>query len=89
MEPADLTNLKITTYEYDPDLPGRVVFECGRFIQVPPFARQRDIALPEPFGTHPQWVIPHAETITASDYLKEKGVDLIEVRGTCPPTTCN
>jgi saccharopine dehydrogenase-like NADP-dependent oxidoreductase len=76
-----------TTYEYDPQLPGRVVFENGRFIQVPPFARQRDIALPKPYGTHPQWIIPHAETRTAHAYLKDKGVRLIEVRGTWPPET--
>jgi lysine 6-dehydrogenase len=74
-----------TTYEYDPDLPGRVVFENGRFIQVPPFARPREIALPEPFGTHPQYIIPHAETKTVAQYLAHKGVKLIEVRGTWPP----
>lgn len=28
-----------TTYEYDPTLPSRVVFEDGEFKQVPPFAR--------------------------------------------------
>ena len=74
-----------TTYEYDPGLPGRVVFEDGEFIQVPPFSRQRDIALPKPYGTHPQWIIPHAETRTAYEYLKDKGIRLIEVRGTWPP----
>jgi saccharopine dehydrogenase-like NADP-dependent oxidoreductase len=74
-----------TTYEYDPELPGRVVFENGRFIQVPPFARKRNITLPEPFGRHPQWIIPHAETLTAYEYLKDKGIRLIEVRGTWPP----
>ena len=74
-----------TTYEYDPNLPGRVVFENGEFIQVPPFAREREIELPAPYGTHPQWIIPHAETRTAHEYLKEKGVRRIEVRGTWPP----
>ena len=74
-----------TTYEYDPDLPGRVVFEDGKFIQVPPFAREREIELPEPYGTHPQWIIPHSETKTAYEYLKDKGIKLIEVRGTWPP----
>jgi saccharopine dehydrogenase-like NADP-dependent oxidoreductase len=74
-----------TTYEYDPELAERVVFENGRFIQVPPFARERLIDLPEPFGSHPQWIIPHAETRTAHAYLKDKGVRLIEVRGTWPP----
>lgn len=74
-----------TTYEYDPALPDRVVYEDGRFIQVPPFARQRDIALPEPYGTLPQWIIPHAETRTVHAYLKDKGIRLIEVRGTWPP----
>jgi len=74
-----------TTYEYDPDLPDRVVFEDGEFRQVPPFARERLIELPEPYGTHPQWIIPHAETRTAQEYLQNKGVRLIEVRGTWPP----
>jgi saccharopine dehydrogenase-like NADP-dependent oxidoreductase len=74
-----------TIYEYDPGLAERVVFEDGDFIQVPPFSRERMIALPEPFGTHPQWIIPHAETRTAHAYLKDKGVRLIEVRGTWPP----
>jgi len=74
-----------TIYEYDPDLPGRAVFENGRFVQVPPFSRERLISLPEPYGSHPQWIIPHAETRTAHAYLKDKGVRRIEVRGTWPP----
>lgn len=74
-----------TTYEYDPTLPGRVVFEDGEFKQVPPFARERMIELPAPYGTHPQWIIPHSETRTVQAYLKDKGVRLIEVRGTWPP----
>ncbi|MFH1984417.1 MAG: saccharopine dehydrogenase C-terminal domain-containing protein [Pseudomonadota bacterium] len=74
-----------TTYEYDPVLPGRVVFEDDAFVQVPPFSRERVITLPGPYGTHPQWIIPHAETRTAHAYLKDKGVRLIEVRGTWPP----
>ncbi len=74
-----------TTYEYDPDLPGRIVFEDGEFKQVKPFARPRDIALPEPYGTHPQYIIPHSETVTLAEYLSDKGVRLIEVRGTWPP----
>lgn len=73
-----------TTYEYDPRLPGRVVFEEGQFKQVPPFARPRDIALPEPYGTSPQYIIPHAETRTLAKNLAAKGVRLIEVRGTWP-----
>jgi saccharopine dehydrogenase-like NADP-dependent oxidoreductase len=74
-----------TTYEYDPDLPGRLVYENGEFIQVPPFARPREIKLPEPYGTHPQYIIPHSETKTLADYLHDRGVKLIEVRGTWPP----
>ena len=73
-----------TTYEYDPKLPGRVVFEDGEFKQVPPFARPRDIALPAPYGTAPQYIIPHAETKTLARNLAGKGVRLIEVRGTWP-----
>ena len=73
-----------TTYEYDPKLPGRVVYEDGQFVQVPPFARPRDIELPAPYGTSPQYIIPHAETKTLAKNLAGKGVRLIEVRGTWP-----
>jgi lysine 6-dehydrogenase len=73
-----------TTYEYDPALPGRVVFEDGQFIQVPPFARPRKIELPPPYGRAVQYIIPHAETRTLARALKSKGVRLIEVRGTWP-----
>jgi lysine 6-dehydrogenase len=74
-----------TRYEYDPALPGRVVFEDGEFIQVPPFARPREIELPPPYGKNVQYIIPHAETKTLAKALKQKGVRLIEVRGTWPP----
>lgn len=73
-----------TSYEYDPELPGRVVYEDGEFVQVPPFARPREIQLPEPYGTTVQYIIPHAETRTLSKALAHKGVQLIEVRGTWP-----
>jgi len=74
-----------TRVEYDPGLPSRMVFEDGRLIQVPPFARPRDVRLPEPYGTHPQYIIPHPETVTLSKSMASKGVRLIEVRGTWPP----
>lgn len=73
-----------TTYEYDPELPGRVVFENGEFVQVKPFARPRDIQLPEPYGHTVQYIIPHSETVTLAKALKDKGVQLIETRGTWP-----
>lgn len=74
-----------TRIEYDPDLPDRVVYENGEFIRVPPFARPRDIELPQPYGTHTQWIIPHAETVTLPRSLPNMGIKLIEVRGTWPP----
>lgn len=74
-----------TRIEYDPDLDSRLVYEDGKLVQVPPFARPRDIELPQPFGSHPQYIIPHAETLTLSKSLADKGVRLIEVRGTWPP----
>ncbi|MEY8348335.1 saccharopine dehydrogenase C-terminal domain-containing protein [Bacillus cereus] len=73
-----------TTYEYDPKLPTRTVFENGEFKQVPPFARPREIKLPEPYGKAVQYIIPHSETITLAKALKNKGVQLIETRGTWP-----
>lgn len=75
--------LASTTFiEYDPKLESRVVYEDREFVQVPPFSRERMIELPEPFGTHPQYVIPHPETFTLPRYIK--GVKRIEVRGTWP-----
>ncbi len=74
-----------TRVEYDPALPSRVVYENGEFVQVPPFARPRDIELPPPFGTHTQYIIPHAETMTLPKSLADKQIRLIEVRGTWPP----
>jgi saccharopine dehydrogenase-like NADP-dependent oxidoreductase len=73
-----------TIYEYDPALPSRVVFEKGKMIQVPPFSRPKKILLPEPYGETVQYIIPHSETVTLSQALKDKGVELIEVRGTWP-----
>ncbi|HEK9100283.1 saccharopine dehydrogenase NADP-binding domain-containing protein [Bacillus pfraonensis] len=73
-----------TTYEYDPKLPTRTVFEGGEFKQVPPFARPREIELPAPYGKAVQYIIPHSETITLAKALKDKGVQLIETRGTWP-----
>ncbi|MCM3593026.1 saccharopine dehydrogenase family protein [Brevibacillus borstelensis] len=73
-----------TTYEYAPHLPGRVVYENGEFVQVPPFARPREIQLPEPYGKTVQYIIPHAETKTLAKALADKQVRLIEVRGTWP-----
>lgn len=74
-----------TRIEYDPDLSDRVVYENGQFIQVPPFARPREIELPQPYGRLTQWIIPHAETRTLPRSLPDKGIRLIEVRGTWPP----
>lgn len=73
-----------TIYEYDPALADRVVFENGKLKQVPPFARPRKIELPKPYGMTEQYIIPHSETVTLSEYYKEKGIELIEVRGTWP-----
>jgi saccharopine dehydrogenase-like NADP-dependent oxidoreductase len=73
-----------TSYEYDPNLPSRVVFENGGFIQVPPFSRPMEIELPQPYGKGVQYIIPHSETKTLAQALKHKGVQLIEVRGTWP-----
>ena len=74
-----------TRIEYEPNLESRIVFEDGEFKQVEPFARPLNVTLPEPFGTHTQYIIPHAETQTIPKSFKEKGVRLVEVRGTWPP----
>lgn len=74
-----------TRVEYEPDLPSRVVFENGELKPVPPFARPRDVTLPQPYGTHTQYIIPHPEPLTLSKSLASKGVRLVEARGTWPP----
>jgi saccharopine dehydrogenase-like NADP-dependent oxidoreductase len=74
-----------TIIEYDPNLKSRIVYEKGQFIQVPPFARPKMIELPEPFGSHIQYIIPHPETVTLAQSMAHKEVRLIEVRGTWPP----
>lgn len=63
-------------------LPTRTVYEEGEFKQVPPFARPREIELPAPYGKTMQYIIPHSETITLAKALEDKGVQLIETRGT-------
>ena len=78
-----------TTYEYDPNLESRVVYEDGKFLQVPPFARPREVELPQPYGKTVQYIIPHSETVTLAQALKDKGVRLIEVRGTWPMQNMN
>ena len=78
-----------TTYEYDPNLESRVVYEDGKFLQVPPFARPREVQLPKPYGKTVQYIIPHSETVTLAKALKDKGVRLIEVRGTWPQQNMN
>ncbi len=74
-----------TIYEYDTELDSRTVYENGQFIKVLPFSRPLEVTLPEPYGKHVQYIIPHSETVTLAEYLKPKNVKLIEVRGTWPP----
>ena len=74
-----------TIVEYDPHLDSRLVYEDGNFVQVPPFARPKMIDLPEPYGAHLQYIIPHPETETLAKSMANKGVRRIEVRGTWPP----
>jgi lysine 6-dehydrogenase len=78
--------IETTVYEYNPDLVGRVIYEDGAFKQVPPFARPKIIKLPPPYPSLEQYIIPHSETFTLSQWLKNQGRDvkLIEVRGTWP-----
>ncbi len=76
-----------TKHEYELDCPTRLVFEDGEFKSVPPFGRPRMIDLPQPFGPGYEYIIPHPETRTLAKSVKDKGVRLIEVRGTWPAKT--
>lgn len=51
---------------------------------MPPFARPREVQLPDPYGKAVQYIIPHSETKTLAKALNDKNVNLIEVRGTWP-----
>jgi len=73
-----------TKLEYDLNCDDRVVFEDGKFKQVPPFGRPKMIDLPQPFGSSYEYIIPHLEAYTLAKSVKDKGVRLIEVRGTWP-----
>ncbi len=46
--------------------------------------RVQEIELPAPYGKTTQYIIPHSETITLAKALENKGVKLIETRGTWP-----
>ena len=46
--------------------------------------RPREIELPAPYGKATQYIIPHSETFTLAKALENKGVKLIETRGTWP-----
>ena len=76
-----------TKHEYELDCPTRLVFEDEEFKPVPPFGRPRMIDLPQPFGPGYEYIIPHPETRTLAKSVKDKGIRLIEVRGTWPPKT--
>jgi len=79
--------VETTKIEYDPNLRDRFVFEDGEFKQVGCFARPRMIDKPEPFGPSVEYIIPHSETFTLAKTVKDKGIRLIETRGTWPPET--
>ena len=78
-----------TIVEYDPNLDSRLVYEDGKFVQVPHFASPKIIDLPEPYGAHLQYIIPHPETETLAKSMADKGVRRIEVRGPGRHPTCN
>jgi saccharopine dehydrogenase-like NADP-dependent oxidoreductase len=69
--------------EYDPESDRRLIYDNGKYIPVPPFSLEKMIELPEPFGTIPQWIIPHPETTSLPKHVK--GVKRVEIRGTWPP----
>ena len=74
-----------TSYEYDPNLPGRVVFEDGEFQAGSPFCKRKNDQASGALRRKSTVDYSHSETVTGQKYLKDKGVKLIEVRGTWPP----
>lgn len=76
------------TYEHDPDVDERVVYEDGEIIDdYPPFGEPRDFAFPEPVGEQETYLITHTEPVTFpwSPQAEQTDVDRVVTRGVWHP----
>lgn len=56
--------VRTTLWEIDPNETGRMYYENGEFIKVPPFADGKVIDFPEPIGSQEAYHVPHNEVYT-------------------------
>ncbi|MCS6913993.1 MAG: saccharopine dehydrogenase NADP-binding domain-containing protein [Myxococcales bacterium] len=61
----------------------RFYYEEGRFVEVPPFAGEREVEFAPPVGRQRVYIVPHSETHTLPRFLP--GVRRVDVRGTWRP----
>jgi lysine 6-dehydrogenase len=61
----------------------RFYFEDGKFVEVPPFAGEKEVTFAAPVGRVPTYYVPHSETHTLPRFLP--GVRRVDVRGTWRP----
>lgn len=74
-----------TLWEIDPNEKGRMYYENGEFIEVPPFAGAKIIDFPEPIGPQEAYYVPHNEVYTIPRSFPD--VKKVTVRGTWTPKT--
>ncbi|WP_435320746.1 saccharopine dehydrogenase family protein [Haloarchaeobius sp. TZWSO28] len=76
------------TYEHDPNVDERVVWQDGEVTKdLPPFGLRKEFDFPDPVGQQETYVITHPESITFpwSDIAQETGVERIVTRGVWHP----
>lgn len=72
------------TYEHDPDVDERVVYEDGEVIRdFPPFGEPKDFEFPNPIGEQETYLITHTEPVTFpwAPIAEETDVDRVVTRG--------
>lgn len=74
-----------TLWEVDPNETGRMYYDNGEFIKIPPFARAKVIDFPKPIGPQETYYVPHNEVYTIPRSIS--GVKKVSVRGTWTPKT--
>lgn len=68
--------------EFSPDTT-RFYYESGKFVELPPFEGEKEVAFDPPVGRVKTWYVPHSETHTLPRFIP--GVRRVDVRGTWRP----
>jgi lysine 6-dehydrogenase len=73
-----------TLWEFDPSIEGRVYYENGKYVKVPPFSGERTVEFAKPIGLQKVYYVPHPEPLTIPKTIPVKR---ISIRGTWPSET--